>query len=88
MPTRMPAFGSSAVPLPMKNRKMLPGCHPPTADALGEATVAGPTSDTTGSAGSPLEVVAAAAFAEPESEPNSRRVTASAAQPNGPDPGA
>ena len=33
MPNSTPAFGSSAVPLPMKVRKTLPGCHPPTADA-------------------------------------------------------
>lgn len=40
MPNKIPAFGLSAVPLPRKNLKMLPGCHPPVADALGEATAA------------------------------------------------
>lgn len=81
----MPAFGLSAVPLPMKNRRMLPGCHPPIADADGDATeaAAGPTNDTAGSAGSPLEVVVAAGFAVPEPEPSSRRVTANAAHASG-----
>ncbi len=86
MPNKIPAFGLSAVPLPMKNRRMLPGCHPPIADAAGDATAAaeaaGPICDTAGSAGSPLEVVAAAS-AVPEPEPNSRRVTANAAHANG-----
>lgn len=81
MPNKMPAFGLSAVPLPRKNRKMLPGCHAPTAAAAGELTAAaaGPTSE---SSGSPLEMVAAA-LAVPEPEPSSRRVTASAAQASG-----
>ena len=79
----MPAFGLSAVPLPTKNRRMLPGCHAPTADADGELTAAEPTSDAAGSAGSALEVVAAAALAVAEPEPSSRRVTAAAAQASG-----
>ena len=87
LPNKIPAFGLSAVPLPMKNRTMLPGCHPPIADAAGDTTAdaeaAGPTSDTTGSAGSPLDVVAAAAFAVLEPDPSSRRVTAAAAHANG-----
>ena len=85
MPNKIPAFGLSAVPLPMKNRKMLPGCQPPIADAAGDTTAeaAGPISDTAGSAGSPLEVVVAAALAVPEPEPSSRRVTAKAAHANG-----
>ena len=89
MPNKIPPLGLSAVPLPMKNRKMLPGCHPPIADAAGDATAAaGPTSDTTGSAGSPLDVLVAAALAEPRSDSNSRRAAANAAHPTGPDPGA
>ena len=32
----MPAFGFSAVPLPTNSRRMLPGCHPPTAAATSE----------------------------------------------------
>ena len=85
----MPAFGLSAVPLPMKNRRMLPGCQPPIADAAGDTTAdaeaAGPISGTAGSAGSPLDVVAAAAFAapEPEPDPSSRRAAANAAHANG-----
>lgn len=65
----------------MKNRRMLPGCHPP-ADAAGDATAeaAGPISDS-GSTGSLLEV-AAAVFATPEPEPTSRRVTVTAAHAN------
>jgi hypothetical protein len=66
---------------------MLPGCQSLIADAAGDATAApGPTNDATGSAGSPE--LAAAASTEPPSDPNSRRATANAAHPNGPDPGA
>jgi hypothetical protein len=85
LPNKIPAFGLSAVPLPMKNRTMLPGCHPPIADAAGDTTAdaAGPISDTAGSAGSPLDVVAAAALATPEPDPSSRRAAANAAHANG-----
>jgi len=75
----MPAFGFSAVPLPIKNRKMLPGCQP-IADALGDA--AEPTKKATGSIGSPL-VVLAAAFAILGPDTTSRRDAANAAHANG-----
>ena len=74
----MPAFGLSAVPLPTKNRKMLPGCHAPTAAAEGEAT-AEPLSDATPDAGSPVDTDAAARTGLSEPLPISRRVAAAAA---------
>jgi hypothetical protein len=74
----MPAFGFDAVPSPIKNRTMLPGCQ--VADALGEATA-----DPTGPAGAPLLTGAAAAVGE---DPfNSRRLVATATHPEGPDTG-
>lgn len=72
----MPAFGSDAVPLPTKNRQILPGCHPTAAiDAA------------TGPAGSPL-VTAAAALGVLAALPDSRRDTATSAHPNGATTGA
>ena len=76
----MPAFGLSAVPLPTKIRRMLPGAQAPTADALGAAPCAAVPIN--GTAGSPL-VVAAALFAIREVPPCSRRLTANAAHANG-----
>ena len=64
----MPAFGLAELPLPTNNRRMLPGCHAPTADALAADALAD-----TGPAGSPL-VVAAAAFAVFDALPTSPRV--------------
>jgi hypothetical protein len=79
----MPAFGFSAVPLPTKNRKMLPGCHPPIADALGEPTpVADETTPAEGSTGAPV-LTAADGFAVRAEPPNSRRAAANAAHANG-----
>ena len=79
----MPAFGLAAVPLPTKNRKMLPGCHPPRAAALGEPT---PDTDETaaadGSTGAPMLTAAdgSAVRADPL---NSRRAAANAAHASG-----
>ena len=70
----IPPFTLSAVPYPKKNRRMLPGCHPPTAAATAEATV--------GSAGWAL-LTAAAALAAFDAVPGSRRDTASAVHING-----
>jgi len=77
----MPAFGLAAVPLPTKNRKILPGCHPPIADALGEPT---PDTDETadGSTGAPV-LTAAAGFTGRDTPPNSRRAAANAVHANG-----
>ena len=60
MPSKMPAFGFSAVPSPAKTRKMLPGCHPPAVaaapnsrrDAAATVHANGPTTG-----GSPSEPV-------------------------------
>ena len=41
MPANNPALGLSAVPLPMKTRKMLPGCHVAEADGLAAAAATG-----------------------------------------------
>ena len=62
----MPALGFSAVPLPMKIRRMLLGVQPPIAAALGAAPCA--AAPINGTAGSPLDV-AAAAFAIREAPP-------------------
>ena len=79
----MPAFGFSAVPLPMKIRKMLPGCHPPRADALGElAPDADETTAADGSTGAPA-LTAADGFAVRADPLNSRRAAANAAHANG-----
>ena len=67
----MPAFGSDAVPLPTKRRKILPGCHP--AAAIDAAT---------GATGSPV-VTAATASVVLAALPDSRRDTATTADPNG-----
>ncbi len=81
----MPAFGLAAVPLPTKNRRMLPGCHPPRAAALGEPT---PDTDETaaaaadGSTGAPV-LTAADGFAVRADPLNSRRAAANAAHANG-----
>ena len=66
----------------MKNRRMLPGAHPPIAEALGDSTLA-VTALASGSTDSPV-LVAAAGFAVREARPNSRRVAASVAHANGP----
>ena len=74
----MPAFGLSAVPLPMKNRmKSATGfdVSDAVADAAGENAA-------NGSAGSPLLVAAAAAGAA-ALLPSSRRLSASAAHASG-----
>ena len=73
----MPAFGLSAVPLPMNIRRTLPGCHPPTA-AADDAAV--------GPAGSAL-LIAAAALVVFDAL-SSRRDAARAAHANGPASGA
>ena len=78
----MPAFGLAAVPLPTKNRKMLPGCHAPSAAAPGVAT-ADPINDfAAGVAGSPL-LTAAAGAAVRAAPPSSRRLAAAAVHANG-----
>ena len=82
MPSRMPPLGLSAVPSPMKNRRMLPGAHPPIAAALGD-TARAVTALASGSADSPV-LVAAAGFAVREARSNSRRVAANVAHANGP----
>jgi hypothetical protein len=66
----------------MKNRRMLPGAHPPIAEALGDSTLA-VTALASGSTDSPV-LVAAAGFAVREARSNSRRVAASVAHANGP----
>ena len=65
----MPAFGLSAVPLPMKIRRIEPGYQPPNAAAAGTT-------------GSPL-VTAAAAAAVRAAPPNSRRLAAATVHANG-----
>ncbi|CAN1553785.1 hypothetical protein MCEMAEM6B_02761 [Mycobacteriaceae bacterium] len=78
----MPAFGFSAVPLPTKNRKILPGCHAPSAAAPGVAT-ADPINDlAAGVAGSPL-LTAAAGAAMCAAPPSSRRLAAATVHANG-----
>ena len=74
----MPAFGLSAVPLPMKNRRIEPGCHPPNAAAPGDATAA----PINGATGSPL-LTAAAGAAVRDAPPNSRRLAAATVHANG-----
>ena len=74
----MPAFGFSAVPSPTKNRKTLPGCHPPNAAAPADATAAPNNGDTD----SPVDTDAAAATVRAE-PPNSRRLAAAAAHTTG-----
>jgi len=81
LPSRMPAFGFSAVPLPMKNRRMLPGVHPPIAAALGNTALAVAVP---GSASTDSPVLVAAAFAVREAPSNSRRAAATTAHANGP----
>ena len=39
----MPALGFSAVPLPTKTRRMLPGCHVAEADGAAAAATGAPT---------------------------------------------
>ena len=58
MPSRMPALGFSAVPLPTNNRRMLPGSHDPTAEAPAATTTDEPNNDSA-PPGSPLLVAAA-----------------------------
>ena len=70
-------MGLSAVPLPTKIRRMLPGCQAPTAEAPGDGTV-DPT-DATG--GSPL-LTDAAGTATRAAPPNSRRLAAAADHAN------
>ena len=48
MPTNSPPLGLSAVPLPTKTRRMLPGCHVAEAD--------GPTTTTAAATGAPTAV--------------------------------
>jgi hypothetical protein len=69
----------------MNNRRMLPGCHEPTAEAPGEAT-ADPINLLAESAGSPLVTVAAGATVR-AAPPSSRRVYARAVHANGATPG-
>jgi hypothetical protein len=69
-PNNKPAFGFSAVPSPTKMRRMLPGFHEPTAEALGGT--AEPISSSAAPTGSPL--LAAAGAAVRDDPPNSRRV--------------
>ena len=73
-------MGLSAVPLPTKIRRMLPGCQAPTAEAPGDGTV-DPT-DATG--GSPL-LTEAAGPAMRAAPPNSRRLAAAAVHATGAD---
>ena len=68
----MPALGFAAVPLLTKNRSTLPGCQ--VAAALGDATA-----EPTGS----LVLTVAAAFAERDTPPNSRRAAANATHASG-----
>ena len=84
LPYKMPAFGFAAVPSPTKNRNTAPGYQP----ATGEPTAApdAAPSDTTGSAGSPLDTCAAGAAVR-DRAPNSRRLAAATVHANGPAPG-
>lgn len=77
----IPPLTFSAVPSPKKIRKMLPGCHAPTAPAA--AAAAG----SAGSTGSPLLTTAAAAAAV-GATPDSRRLATSAVHINGANNGA
>ena len=74
----IPPLTFSAVPSPKKIRKMLPGCHAPTAPAAAAAA---------GSTGSPLLTTAAAAAAV-GATPDSRRLATSAVHINGANNGA
>jgi hypothetical protein len=71
LPNKKPAFGFSAVPLPTKIRRMLPGFHEPTAEALG-GTADKPITFLAAPTGSPL--LAAAGAVVRDDPPNSRRV--------------
>jgi hypothetical protein len=71
LPNNKPAFGFSAVPLPMNNRSRLPGSHDPTAEAPGDTT-AEPI-NFLAAPGSPL-LTAAPGAAVRDTPPNSRRV--------------
>jgi len=75
----MPAFGLSAVPLPMKIRRIEPGYQPPSAAAPGDTTA----EPINGDAGSPLDTAAAAATVR-AAPPNSRRLAAATVHTNGP----
>lgn len=61
---------------------MLPGAHPPIAEALGDSTLA-VAALASGSTEAPV-LVAAAGFAVREARSNSRRVAANVAHANGP----
>ena len=77
----MPAFGSSAVPLPTKNRTTLPGCQP-TAAPNPDTPAAAPTNGLTGAL---MLVVVAATAARPVEDPppDSRRTAANSVNTNG-----
>lgn len=74
----IPPLTFSAVPSPKKIRRMLPGCHAPTA----------PPPVAAGSTGSPLLTTAAAAAAAVGVNPDSRRLATSAVHINGANNGA
>jgi hypothetical protein len=77
----MPAFGLSAVPLPMKNRRIEPGCQAPNAAAPGDAT-ANPINGAAAAFGSPL-LTAAAGAAVRDAPVSSRRLAAATVHANG-----
>jgi len=78
LPSRMPAFGFAAVPLPTKNRRIAPGYQPAYVAADGD-----PTAAARGATNSPVDTDAAAATVR-EEPPNSRRLAAATVHANGP----
>jgi len=74
----MPPFGLAAVPSPIKNRRIEPGCQAPNAAAPGDAT-ADPIN---GATGSPL-LTAAAGAAVRDAPFSSRRLAAATVHANG-----
>ena len=78
LPSRMPAFGLAAVPLPTKNRRIAPGYQPAYVAADGD-----PTAAARGATGSPVDTDAAAGTVR-EAPPNSRRLAAATVHASGP----
>ena len=77
-PSRMPAFGLAAEPLPTKNRRIAPGYQPANVAADGDPTAAADRPPTN----SPVDTDAAAAAVR-DAPPNSRRDAAATVHANG-----
>ena len=77
----MPPFGLAAVPSPIKNRRIEPGCQAPNAAAPGDA-IAAPINGAPGATGSPLDTAAAGAAVR-DAPLSSRRLAAATVHANG-----